>query len=67
MSDISEVSSLRWLSNMFPFTKVPLDETDRISNVIHVYCHAGANKIEAMQKEIEMLKAYIEHLESRRN
>lgn len=54
-----EARSLRWLANMFPLTKVPLDETDKISNAIHVYCTAGAQKIEQLQKENEMLLEYL--------
>ena len=62
-TDIQEAKSLHWLSNMFPFTKIPLDETDKISNAIHIYCKVGAKKIESMQEEIEMLKEYIDNLE----
>lgn len=62
-TDIQEAKSLHWLSNMFPFTKIPLDETDKMSNAIHIYCKAGAKKIESMQEEIEMLKEYIDNLE----
>ena len=46
--DIPEVSSLRWLANMFPFTENAKDDTDKMSNAIHVYCTAGANKIEEL-------------------
>lgn len=46
--EIPEVKSLRWLANMFPFTENPQDETDRISNAIHLYCTAGADKIEEL-------------------
>lgn len=55
----NEAKSLRWLANMFPLTKVPLDETDKISNAIHVYCTAGAQKIEQLKKENEMLLEYL--------
>lgn len=58
-----EAKSLRWLSNVFPFTQNPIDETDRMSNAIHVYCEAGALKIEKMQEQVEMLEEYIRHLE----
>mgnify|MGYP000653716429 CR=1 FL=1 len=54
-----EAKSLRWLANMFPLTNVPLDETDKISNAIHIYCSAGAEKIEQLQKENEMLLEYL--------
>lgn len=53
--DIPEAKSLRWLANSFPFTELPLDETDKMSNAIHVYCKAGAEKIEKLQEENEML------------
>ena len=47
--ELSEVKSLRWLANMFPYTENPKDDTDKISNAIHVYCTAGADKIEELQ------------------
>lgn len=50
MADIPEVKSLRWLANMFPYVEKPQDETDRMSNAIHIYCSAGADKIEELSK-----------------
>lgn len=47
-ADIPEAKSLRWLANMFPWTKNPQDDTDRMTNAIHVYAEAGANKIDAL-------------------
>lgn len=49
-----EVKSLRWLANMFPYTERPEDEADKITNAIHVYTTAGANKIEMLQNIIGM-------------
>lgn len=49
-----EVKSLRWLANMFPYTEHPEDEADEITNAIHVYTTAGANKIEMLQNIIGM-------------
>jgi hypothetical protein len=49
-----EVKSLRWLANMFPYTEHPEDEADKITNAIHVYTTAGANKIEMLQNIIGM-------------
>lgn len=46
--ELPEVKSLRWLANMFPFTESPKNETDKMSNAIHVYCTAGAKKIEEL-------------------
>lgn len=46
---MQEVNSLRWLANMFPYVENPQDDTDRLSNAIHVYCSAGADKIEELQ------------------
>lgn len=43
---LPEVNNLRWLSNMFPFTEKPEDDTDKMSNAIHVYCTAAADKLE---------------------
>ena len=48
--EIPEVKSLRWLANMFPLTDNPQDETDKMSNAIHLYCTAGANKIEELSE-----------------
>lgn len=48
-NEIPEVKSLRWLANMFPYVDHPQDETDKISNAIHLYCTAGADKIEQLQ------------------
>ncbi|ASM69747.1 hypothetical protein [Blautia hansenii] len=56
-----EAKSLRWLANMFPLTNVPLDETDKISNAIHIYCTAGAEKIDQLQKENEILLEYLKN------
>lgn len=56
-SEIAEAKSLRWLANMCPFVNIPKDNCDRMSNAIHLYCEAGAAKIEELQKEIERLKS----------
>lgn len=55
MKEVPEAKSLRWIANMFPLTKVPLCETDKISNAIHIYCKNAADKLEALQEENEML------------
>lgn len=54
--ELPEVKSLRWLANMFPFTESPQDETDKMSNAIHVYCTNGAIKIEELGKIIENIE-----------
>lgn len=56
MSEIPEVKSLRWLVFNFPFVEEPKDEADKITNAIHVYCSAAADKIEEIQKELNELK-----------
>lgn len=56
MSEIPEAKSLRWLCNQFPITIPPQDDGDRMMNAIHVYCEAGADKIEKLQAEIDRLK-----------
>lgn len=43
------VKSLRWLSYMFPETHPAKDDTDRISNSIHLYCKSAADAIERLQ------------------
>lgn len=45
--------SLRWLSNMFPFVEHPEDEADRMSNAIHIYSKAGAEKIQELEQKLE--------------
>lgn len=52
-NEIQEVKSLRWLANMFPYVDEPQDETDKLTNAIHVYCSAGADKIEELQSMLE--------------
>lgn len=61
MKEVREAKSLRWLVNMFPLTKVPLDETDKMSNAIHIYCKNAADKLEALQEENEMLLELYKH------
>lgn len=51
--EISEVKSLRWLANMFPYIENPQDDTDKMMNTIHVCCTVGADKIVELQKEID--------------
>lgn len=46
--EVPEAKSLRWLANMFPWAENPQDETDRMTNAIHIYAERGANKIEAL-------------------
>lgn len=55
-----EAKSLRWLSNMFPLVENPKDNEDRMCNCIHIYCEAGAKRIEAMQEEINRLRVFEE-------
>ena len=61
MSEIPEAKSLRWLCNQFPVTIPAQDDGDRMMNAIHMYCEAGAKKIEELQKEVERLKIYEEY------
>ena len=52
-TELPEVKSLRWLANMFPYIENPQDDTDRLTDAIHVYCTAGADKIVELQKKID--------------
>lgn len=61
MKEVPEAKSLRWLVNMFPLTKLPMDETDKMSNAIHIYCKNAADKLEALQEENEMLLELCRH------
>lgn len=40
--------SLSWLSNQFPYTENPEDDTDKLSNCIHVYSGNGSEAIKRM-------------------
>lgn len=53
--EIPEVKSLRWLANMFPLQIPARDENDKMCNAIHLYCTAGADKIEAQELRIQEL------------
>lgn len=55
LAEISEVKSLRWLANMFPWVDNPHDDSDRMSNAIHLYCTAGADKIEELTALLEQI------------
>lgn len=61
MREVPEAKSLRWLVNMFPLTKLPLDDTDKMSNAIHIYCKNAADKLEALQEENEKLLELCRH------
>ena len=64
MSEIPEAKSLRWLCNQFPVTIPARNDEDRICNAIHVYCEAGADKIDELQREVERLKVFEEYCEN---
>lgn len=48
-----EAKSLRWLANMFPWTDQAESEEDKMSNAIHIYAKAGAEKIEELAEKLE--------------
>lgn len=54
-NEIAEAKSLRWLANVFPLIENPEDDIDKMSNAIHVYCTAGADKIEELQNLLNHL------------
>ena len=49
-NELPEEKQMRWLANMFPYIKNPQDEADKMSNVIHIYCTAAADKIKELQE-----------------
>lgn len=53
------------LANMFPMIKNPKDETDKITSCIHIYCSAGADKIEELQNKVEELQSIIDELNNK--
>ena len=62
-SEIPEVKSLRWIGLNFPQINDPKDDNDKICNAIHAYVTAGADKIEALAKEVDRLKSKLDSLE----
>lgn len=40
--------SLSWLSNQFPYTENPEDDTDKLLNCIHLYSSNGSEAIKRM-------------------
>lgn len=64
-NEIQEVKSLRWLANQFTFIENAKDDIDKMSNAIHVYCEAGANKIEELNKMIKELQLENEKLKNK--
>lgn len=52
-TEIPEVKSLRWLANMWPQVEKPEDDADRMSNAIHLYCTAAADRMEAMSEAVD--------------
>ena len=46
------IKGLRWLGFMFPETHPAQDDTDRISNNIHLYCMQAADAIEKLQTDV---------------
>lgn len=59
--EIPEVSSLRWLANMFSYIENPKSEIDKMSNSINIYCTAAANKIEDLYKTIDSLQRRLDN------
>lgn len=52
MSNVPEAKSLRWLAIQFPFIQDPKDDTDKLSNAIHLYATAGADCIDRLSAEV---------------
>lgn len=60
--EIKEAKSLRWLANQFPYTKEPKNETDKLSNAIHIYATEGAEKIETQETLIDALNEVVKRI-----
>lgn len=54
--EIPEVKCLRWVANMIPYFSHPRDDRERLANAIHVYCTAGADKIEELHDLLMFVK-----------
>lgn len=52
-----EAKSLRWLAFNFPKVEKAETEADKLSNCIHLYSTAGADRIEQLEKELEAVRA----------
>lgn len=61
--EIAEAKSLRWLANNFQYIENPKDELDKMNNAIHIYCTAGADKIDSLNDELTELKALLNRKE----
>ena len=55
-TDIPEVKCLRWLANMWPRVENPKDDADRMSNCIHLYCSAAADRMVAMSETVDFAR-----------
>ena len=54
--EIKEAKSLRWLANQFPKVENPKNNGDRLCNCINLYCTNGAELIEKLYEENEILQ-----------
>ena len=52
-----EAKSLRWLAFNFPKVENPQTESDKLSNCIHLYSSAAADRIDQLERELEIVKA----------
>lgn len=55
-NEVGEAKLLRWLANNFQYIENPKDEIDKMNNAIHIYCTAGADKIDSLSDELTELK-----------
>lgn len=54
--EIPEAKSLRWLAVQFPLVEKPQNDIDKMQSLIHIYCTAGANRLESMAEAIDFAK-----------
>lgn len=65
--EIPEAKSLRWLAIQFPLVEKPKDDIEKIQSLIHLYCTAGANRLESIDAENIKLKAELEKVKQERD
>lgn len=61
-TEVPEAKSLRWLAFIFPKIENPVDDCDRMTNCINLYCTSAADLIEHQSKEIDELHGMIDSL-----
>ena len=65
MSEVAQAKSLRWLANQFPPIPNADNTVDKMNNLIHIYATAGADKIDALGKELEEVRELLKEVNNK--